>query len=244
MDNGKLLQIHPQLPKWLEKYNLDGNRIDDLVMTFASSPGLFAKVNNGNLVKLHTLTPLATYRGDIDGDGRDNLIANFGPNIGTYSRNSKGQWLKLSSASPTHLEAADLDGNGRDDLVFYLGTKSSYVTGKNAPIIIRYDNGKWSTLLANYATRILAAGDIDKNGKDDIVISSLNAKSLTATSTWVWMNNSKWAELATAEALGILGGTPIPCIGGTVPIQNFFGYCGFLPFPGFSRDTYTFANLN
>jgi hypothetical protein len=244
MDNGRWIQLLPKTPKSLDIANLDGNRKADLVFVFQNRSGLYAKFDKGRLVRLHNRTPVDYIRADIDGNNRDDIVVNFGPGIGVFVRKNTGKWAKLSPVSPTSIVPADLDGNGRDDLIFYYGTNSSYITGKNAPIRVRMDNGKWVTLLKSYATRILEVLDIDKNGQDDMVISSLNSSSLSATSTWVWMNNQKWAELATAEALGVLNGTPIPCIGGTLPLQTFFNNCGWLPFAGFTRQTYTSANLD
>lgn len=244
MDNGRWVQLLPKIPQTLGSANLDGNRKADLLLIFQNRSGLYAKFDNRRLVRLHNSTPVNYTTADIDGNNRDDIVVNFGSGVGVFVRKNTGKWAKLSPVSPTSIVPADLDGNGRDDLIFYYGTNASYITGKNAPIKVRMDNGKWVTLLKSYPTRILEVGDVDKNGQDDIFISTLNGASLSASSTWVWMNNQKWAELATAEALGVLEGTPIPCIGGALPLQTFFNYCGWLPFAGFTRQTYTSANLD
>lgn len=51
------------------------------------------------------------------------------------------------------------------------------------------------------------------------------------------MNNSKWAELASGEALSIYGVQIKAC-------DLFLVICAWVAAPGFSRYTYTFANLD
>lgn len=227
MDNGKWVKITslPTGSYWA--FNLDGKYRDDLVVKLKNKVGLYTKRKNQGFVKIHAQTPLNVWLADTDGDGRDNIVASFGSKFGTLVRQINGKWVKVWAGSPTHVEPADVNGNGRDDLVFYSNLNR---------INIRLDNGKWLNLW-NGMTRILAAGDIDGNGKDDLVVSSLNTSGNNATSTWVWMNNTKWAELATGEALSIFGAKIITC-------DQFSGICAWVAAPGFSRNTYAFANLD
>jgi hypothetical protein len=231
MDNGKWIIIAPGITLLLDKANLDKNVKDDLIATFPKKAGLFIKVNNQSWVKIHSVTAKNFYHADIDGDGKDNIVADFGKGYGVQVRDAKGRWIKIDNRSPIHIEPADLDGNGRDDLIFNYGART----------YARMDNGKWTYLL-NGRTRILVAGDVDRNGKDDFVFSWSNpSTNVKAPSTWAFMNNRQTANIASAEAMSILGGTPIACPGGS---QTIISLCGFEQRPGFSRQTYTFANVD
>jgi hypothetical protein len=229
MDNGSWVKLTGENTASWWAINIDGKFRDDLVLTMRNKPGLFIKRKNQPIVKINTRTPREIWRSDIDGDGKDNIVADFGVGVGTYVLLANGKWSLLSSASPTHIEVADLDGNGRDDLVFY--------TNMNK-VVVRMDNGKWNTIW-NGLTRVLAAGDIDRNGKDDILLGRLNAfnrPGFNTTSTFVLMNNSKWAELSTAEPMSVAGYIRTPVCADPV--------CVYIAAPGFKRYTYTFANLD
>lgn len=238
MDNGKVVKINPTTPKFTDVFNLDGKYRDDLVAVFRNKAGLFIRRNKQAWVRVHAKSPVNYWRADIDGDGRDNIIADFGSVVGTYARSANGKWTKIWAGSPTSIEPADLNGNGRDDLVFYINNNKTSV---------RMDNGKWYPLLDGL-TRVLAAGDIDGNGKDDLVF-SLSGRGSKGTSTWAWMNNSKWAEIANGEALGNLAGVPGPGSCG-LGLGGLYGYgvgqvnCGWIPNSSFVGSTYTFANLD
>ena len=229
MDNGSWATLVTENTSSFWAINSDGKFRDDLVFTIKNKPGLYIKRKGQAIVKINTRTPRETWRADIDGDGKDNIVANFGAGVGTYVLLANGRWSLISTASPTHVEVADLDGNGRDDLVFYTdGNK----------VVERMDNGKWYTLWYGL-TRVLAAGDIDRNGKDDIVLGRLNAfnrPGINSTSTFVLMNNSKWAEMSTAEPMSVAGYIRTPVCADPV--------CVYIPAQGFKRYTHTFANLD
>lgn len=228
MDNGKWVKLNKVPVTSFSVFNLDGKYKDDLVVKLKNKTGLYIKRKNKNWVKIHSRTPVDFWRADTDGDGKDNIVANFGSGLGTYVWKVNGKWVKIWAGSPMHIEPADVNGNGKDDLVFYIN---------NNQTSIRLDNGKW-TLLHKGLTRVLAAGDIDGNGKDDLVFSlGIGYK----TSTWAWMNNSKWAEIATGEALGNLNGYPTA---GSCGPGATYSVCGWQPLSGFVRNTYTFANLD
>lgn len=237
MDDGRWVRAHPGDPHWIGLADLDGNGQDDVLASFDGKRGLWARINNRKKwVRLHQRSPKGLYIADIDGDRKDDVIMNLGKK-GVYVRRRNGEWVKLDKRSPIHIEPADLNGNGRDDLIFYFGSSGG---GTYA----RMDNGKWRLLLSGY-TQVLMAADVDGNGRDDVVFSRLDGSSTQATSTWVWMNNRQWAELASAQALGVLSGTPIPCPGFIPsPLQAGFTHCGFIPAPGFSRSSYIAADLD
>jgi hypothetical protein len=129
--------------------------------------------------------------GDIDGDGKDEIVVGLAPVPGQpypggyfevldddHSHLAWGliPWSAYNSANgETRPACGDLDGDGRDEIIIGLGSGSSgycAVFGYDAGSVthVAWVRAQWSTYNdANGETRP-ACGDIDGDGRDEIIL--------------------------------------------------------------------------
>ncbi|GAA4527243.1 FG-GAP-like repeat-containing protein [Nonomuraea ferruginea] len=137
--------------------------------------------------------------GDVDGDGKDDIVATYQNSDGTFSyhvwKNGvsyAGKWYTSGpyALGPVdgRLVVADLTGDGkaepammRDDgdgsMTIYRWTSSGSAFGRASD----YTSGGWT--MANVGNRV-ASGDVDGDGKDDIVATYQNSDGTFSYHVW------------------------------------------------------------
>ncbi len=144
--------------------DVDGDGFDDVV-GYWNGPGDL-RVRYSSTAQWETIisTPgvLWVCAGDLNGDGRDDLIGSA-PN-GVYARDSvTGVLTRLRNTSATMLDAGDFDDDSLDDVAGAFGSE----------IWIRYSaTGTWQRLVGGPGFAHLAAGDMNGDRRDDLVISA------------------------------------------------------------------------
>ncbi|MBS1566456.1 MAG: VCBS repeat-containing protein, partial [Bacteroidetes bacterium] len=172
--------------------DLDGDGKTDVVLVsedLSSNVSILRNttVNGALSFTLGPLSPVSAYTGqgvtltDVDGDGKPDLVLSFqlgqmvsvSKNTSVPGTISFGATSKLGTSTfHQGLSSADFDGDGLPDLAFC----SNYVTG--APTVSVYKNNSNSSALGFSSAGELAitdafygmaAGDLDGDGKQDIV---------------------------------------------------------------------------
>ncbi len=137
---------------------------------------------------------------DLNGDGHDDVVFAQERDEDTYSVNSTLFWGSASgwSATPdvefettgaSGVEAVDVDGDGRLDLVFacYMDTDAEtdsmvFLQGSTG-----FDGANPSHLLGTVGARGVAAGDLDGDGRVDLVFAnSFTGSTYTVNSSIYW----------------------------------------------------------
>jgi hypothetical protein len=140
-------------------------------------------------------TTSAQVAADLDGDGFTDLVRLYGPAGTTLGVRMGGANRTFTTMPPVefptwvdHLCAGDFDGDGDQDLVAMRGSSS----GVNLEVLLNlgggtYGNGYALPVPANYAIQIMATGDLDGDGRDDVVaVASDYSTSVTQTAVVVW----------------------------------------------------------
>jgi hypothetical protein len=98
--------------------DLDGNKLDDLVMDFGPLHGLWAWMNHESWVALHPSSPNHMITGNLDFayDHQDELVADF-PGFGLWIWKYSSGWELLHSLSASHLAVGNMDDAGGMDLI-------------------------------------------------------------------------------------------------------------------------------
>jgi hypothetical protein len=167
--------------------DVDGDGRDEIVtapgpdISHASLVRVFRQ--DGTLISEFIAYPTAGFgavvaAGDVDGDGRDEIVTAPGPNISHTSLirvfHQDGTLISQFIAYPTagfgaNVAAGDVDGDGRDEIVTAPGPDISHTSLIR---VFRQDGTMISEFTA-YPTAgfgaAVAAGDLDGDGRDEIV---------------------------------------------------------------------------
>jgi hypothetical protein len=87
--------------------DIDCNGLDDLVVDFGPSDGIYVRYDDGTWVQLHGLSPEIMVVGDIDGNGCDDLVVDF-PGQGIWVRFDNGNWQLLHGADAELMVVGDV----------------------------------------------------------------------------------------------------------------------------------------
>ncbi|MEV6375123.1 FG-GAP repeat domain-containing protein [Micromonospora musae] len=195
--------------------DVNGDGRDDIVTFAHSNTGdVYVALSNGSAFgggqKWHDwFAPGAEIGavGDVDGDGRDDLVAfTHNPAGDVYVALSTGtsfgpgqKWHEFFSPFGEYPAVGDVDGDGRDDLITFTQGPASA-----ADVIVARSTGtafgasqKWHDLFA-VGSELPRVGDVNGDGKDDIVTFTCNADAdvyaATSTGTSFAGTTVKWND--------------------------------------------------
>ncbi len=174
-----------------------------------ASAGSFTTSSLASPVNVTTgTTPSYIAVGDLDGDGKpDVAVSNYGSstvfvylNTSTSGSVSFAAPISISTTNPQQIRIADIDGDGRADLIVgvLLSSTNVNIFRNTSSIGSLSFAGAYSMSLGTHANT-LAVGDIDGDGKPDIVVCEDNGGFL-----FVMQNTSVPGSISLVDATGAL----------------------------------------
>ena len=86
--------------------DFDGNDVDDLLIDFGPSVGLWIWMNHSSWVHLHGLSPSQMVAGDLDANGLDEAVLVF-PGFGLWVWSNNALWTHINTQDATSLAVAN-----------------------------------------------------------------------------------------------------------------------------------------
>ena len=105
--------------------DLNGNGMDEVVVDFGDTYGIWVRYDDASWINLHTSSPEYMVKGNLDGDAnrKDDLVIDFGDTLGIWiCYNDNESWAQLHNISPKYMATADIDLNGLDEVVIDFGS--------------------------------------------------------------------------------------------------------------------------
>jgi uncharacterized repeat protein (TIGR02543 family) len=220
-------------PDFIAIGDLDGDNRLDIIITNRNSSSVSVFRNNSSApgsisfqsqVSFATgLNPNCVAIGDLDKDGRQDLVvSNNGASTISVLRNlsSSGsinfaaQFTVATNSSPMSVAIGDLDGDGKSDVAISnssIGTLSVY-NNTSTPGTISFGSGASVAAASTFGR--LAIGDLDGDGKSDLVVSGSSGGDFLS----VLQNSSFPGTLRFEPKIGFSTG-----VGGTNPYSVAIG---------------------
>lgn len=177
----------------LDLADIDGDNLPDLVtsqfLTTNSNLFVFKNTSSTGSVTFNAPTVLTISNtvvnikiGDLDGDAKPDLAATqlLGSGISVFLNQSTTTQLQFNTPiamatdeRPWGIDFGDLDGDGKPDIVTASITKKSITVLNNlsTPGNLSFQS---TTLPTNFINRHVRIGDLDNDGKPDIVFTSID----------------------------------------------------------------------
>ncbi|HEX6223611.1 MAG TPA: FG-GAP-like repeat-containing protein [Chryseolinea sp.] len=209
--------------------DLNGDGLSDIVTSqFQTNSNLYVIENKsspgsvltGDIKTLTVGTPIKNIRiGDLDGDGKADIAFTqlISTSIGTFLNQSTTSLafgsLKVfeTDITPWGLDFGDIDGDGKIDIAAASLTKKSLtiLNNKSTPGNLAFDKMIQPT---TYINRHIAVGDVDTDGKPDIVFTSIDDNNLNVPASKVSVFRNKHCmvpKITPAGPLHICAGLPL-----------------------------------
>jgi len=182
-------KISNLVPDAIGAANVDGAGIDEVLLSYTSgdagingtylfdfSGPTFTKISNFVAIQVAGGANL-----NDDAQGREDPVVIFNPSdiLGTWAWVDNGGFQLLSSESAQTITTADLDGVAGDELV-------GSFTSAGGTFYMNLAGVNW-TQFSNSIAGVMAGGDVDGTGTDDLILSFQAA---SPAGTWSWRNNS------------------------------------------------------
>jgi hypothetical protein len=180
--------------------DVDGDGKDDII-SFRGDGQVFVALSDGerfgdfyNSSKWHNFFGLSDQQvrvGDVNGDGKEDII-NFigdgqvfvalsdGKRFGDFYNSSK--WHNFFGLSDQQVRVGDVNGDGKDDIINFIGDGQVFVALSDGK---RFGDAKNSNQWHNWSgltDQQVAVGDVDNDGKNDIINFLENGKVFVALS--------------------------------------------------------------
>ena len=202
-----------RIPSELSVADLDGDGKPDVAVTAngASSVSILRNISNPGTIAFAPKTdcrtgggPLGIAVADIDGDGKpDIVVANEAGSIsvlrntsivGTISMSAKIDFL--AGNDPCRLAVADVDGDGKPDIVVTNCSSNtiSVLCNTSTPGTVSFS--KKIDFQTGSLPRNVAIGDLNDDGKPDIVVSNTNSQNIS-----VFQNQSQVGVISFAKRI-------------------------------------------
>ncbi len=178
--------ISPQIVPTIIAADFNGDGKPDLAVVNSDST-ISLLLGNGDgsfqpLTALPTANGEYMVAGDFNGDGKLDLVV-LGSVIEVYLGNGDGTFQLLPTTlpiekGPTALYAADFNGDGKLDLVVvnYCGTDANCLSPGTISVLLGNGDGTFQGAVdytTGYHANTAAIGDVNNDGKLDIVVSSV-----------------------------------------------------------------------
>jgi len=90
--------------------DVDNNGLDEVIIDFGATYGIWIRMNNSSWSQLHSLSPDSMVTGDMDNNGQDDVIIDFGNTYGLWVRMNNSSWVQLHSLSADSMVTGNIDG--------------------------------------------------------------------------------------------------------------------------------------
>ncbi len=148
--------------------NLTGTRPESVALAIAGAKSITVKAQTGDIVIPLGFVPVAVAAGDVDGDGTDEVLALSDTGTVSACKASTKTCVSVTApvpVLPTDLAAGDLDGDGYAEAVVLAGKTLAVINFDSE----RTGHKKTASVEAPKTLTRIAMGDLDADGKDDLV---------------------------------------------------------------------------
>ena len=158
--------------------NKDG--LNDIVFSFGGSIGIYYQLPGGGFSSLKTLTGTvgSSYGirvADFNNDGLKDILGFYNGNFQIFYQNQSGDFnltsIPAQTSNCTQIECGDLNGDNLTDIAKIYGSKIEILYQKQGSGITNESSFVIDDSKVNAYFTGIAFGDLDNNGKNDIIVS-------------------------------------------------------------------------